>query len=377
MNAPHEKSDGRAAAPTGGTWLNPLAGHWIDSACAHLTQHAALVRVTVVALRGSAPREPGASMLIDESGMLGTIGGGRLEWHAARAARQLMCASNSPPVLIDDVVLGPELGQCCGGRVQLWLERLTHEDLPWLQAASQSARLGDANALETRFAAGIVTHSLRSLRDAAPVTLRRDAAAQILLETLGPRRSPLWIFGAGHVGQALVRLLAELALFDIRWIDPRPELLPAGLPDGVTTEVCAAPVDLVGAAATATRYVVLTHDHALDYALCRSILKRGDAAWVGLIGSASKAARFRARLRRDGIDPTGLTCPIGVSGIMSKLPAAIAIAVAAQLLQLGARAPATDAAPAVEAASAVETGAAAAHACDGVCEICGQRREDV
>jgi xanthine dehydrogenase accessory factor len=359
MNAPHEKSGGDAASATDGAWLNPLAGHWIDAACAHLTQHAALVRVTVVALRGSAPREPGASMLIDQSGMLGTIGGGRLEWHAARAARHLLCASDSPAVQIDDVILGPELGQCCGGRVQLWLERLTQQDLPWLQAASLSTRHGGANALETRFAAGILTRNLRSLRDAAPVTLRRDAAEETLLETLGPRRSPLWIFGAGHVGQALVRLLAELALFEIRWIDPRPELLPSGLPDSVTTEVCAAPVDLIGAAATATRYVVLTHDHALDYELCRSILKRGDAAWVGLIGSASKAARFRARLRRDGIDPTGLTCPIGVAGIMSKLPAAIAIAVAAQQLQLGARV-------------AV---AAAPHACDGVCEICGQRRE--
>jgi len=90
---------------------------------------------------------------------------------------------------------------------------------------------------------------------------------------------------------------------------------------------------------------------------------------VGLIGSASKAARFRARLRRDGIDPTGLTCPIGVSGIVSKLPTAIAIAVAAQLLQLGAPARA-------DAASVVEAGTAAPHACDGVCEICGQRRDD-
>jgi xanthine dehydrogenase accessory factor len=370
MNTPHEKSGADAATPTGGAWLNPLAGHWIDGACARLTQHAALVRVTVVALRGSAPREPGASMLIDHFDMLGTIGGGRLEWHAARAARQLLCANDSPPVRIDDVNLGPELGQCCGGRVQLWLERLTRQDLPWLQAASQSARNGGTNAVETRFAAGIVTHSLRSLRDAAPVTLRRDAAGETLLETLGPRRSPLWVFGAGHVGQALVRLLAELALFDIRWIDPRPELLPAGLPDGVTTQACAAPVDLVGAAAAATRYVVLTHDHALDYELCRSILKRGDAAWVGLIGSASKAARFRARLRRDGIDPTGLICPIGVPGIVSKLPTAIAIAVAAQLLQLGAPAPVADAAPAVEA------GAAAPHACDGACETCGRRRDD-
>jgi xanthine dehydrogenase accessory factor len=215
MSAPNEKSGGHAASPTGaasstdGAWLNPLAGHWSDGACAQLTRQAALVRVTVVALRGSAPREPGASMLIDETGMLGTIGGGRLEWHAARAARQLLCADDSPPVLIDDVILGPELGQCCGGRVQLWLERLTRQDLPWLEAASRSAHRGGASVLETRFAAGVVTHSLRTLRDAAAVTLRRDAAEETLLETLGPRRPPLWIFGAGHVGQALVRLLAS------------------------------------------------------------------------------------------------------------------------------------------------------------------------
>jgi xanthine dehydrogenase accessory factor len=365
MNAPHDELRGQAASAIGGAWLKPLVGHWIDAARAHLTQHAALVRVTVVALRGSAPREPGASMLIDERGMVGTIGGGRLEWHAARAARQLLRANDSPSVQIDDLILGPQLGQCCGGRVELWLERLTRQDLPWLQAASQSARDGSANAVETRFAGAIVTRNLRSCLDAPGVTLRRDAAGEVLLETLGPRRSPLWIFGAGHVGQALVHLLSELALFDIRWIDSRPELLPSGLPDCVTTQACAAPVDLLGAAPADTRYVVLTHDHALDYELCRSILRLGDAAWVGLIGSASKSARFRSRLRRDGIDPAGLTCPIGVPGIASKLPAAIAIAIAAQLLQLGAAIP------------VVEAGAADLHACDGVCGTCGaQRRED-
>jgi xanthine dehydrogenase accessory factor len=357
-------------------WLQPLAGHWIDAACAHLEPHAALVRVTVVALRGSAPREPGASMLIDAHGLLGTIGGGRLEWHAAEAARQLLRAVDSPPVQLDDVILGPELGQCCGGRVELWLERLTREDLPWLQAAAQSARTGSANAVETRFAAGIITRSVQALPDVPRVTLRLGTHGEIaLLEALGARRAPLWVFGAGHVGQALVRLLAELALFDIRWIDPRPELLPAGLPDGVTVQACAAPVDLVSVAPAGARYVVLTHDHALDYALCRSILARGDATWVGLIGSASKSARFRARLRRDGIDPQSLTCPMGVPGIESKLPAAIAIAVAAQLLQRGAAAPPAGAATVADAVPAADptpvAAAADPHACDGACETCG------
>ena len=367
MSTPRPKSRGPAAAVSGGAWLAPLTGHWIDAALAHLASHAVLVRVTVVSLRGSAPREPGASMLVHEHGTLGTIGGGRLEWHAARAARQMLCALGSAPVLIDDLILGPELGQCCGGRVMLWLERLTGEDIPWLQAASDGARIGSAAAVETRFADGAVSRTMRSLPPAAGVTLLRDTGAERLIESLGPQRPPLWIFGAGHVGQALVRLLSELALFDIHWIDSRPELLPAGLPDCVSTHACAAPVDLLGAAGAATRYVVLTHDHALDYELCRAILRRGDAAWVGLIGSASKAARFRARLRRDGIEPKGLTCPIGVE-ISSKLPAAIAIAIAAQLLR-------PSAAPKVDTAAA--DARAREDACDGACASCGApRRED-
>jgi xanthine dehydrogenase accessory factor len=157
-----------------------------------------------------------------------------------------------------------------------------------------------------------------------------------LLETLRPKRLPLSVFGAGHVGQALIRLLSPLDLFDITWVDSRPGLLPPGLPDCVTTQACATPTGLVEAAPPGARYVVLTHDHALDYELCRLILARGDAGWLGLIGSASKLARFRSRLLRDGIGGerlSDLNCPIGIGGIASKLPGAIAIAIAAQLLQ--------------------------------------------
>jgi xanthine dehydrogenase accessory factor len=134
----------------------------------------------------------------------------------------------------------------------------------------------------------------------------------------------------------LVKLLSELAIFDITWVDSRPELLPADSDGCVTTLASAEPVDMVDAAPAGTRYVVLTHDHALDYELCRSILRRGDSSWLGLIGSASKSARFRSRLLRDGIGRETLrtlTCPIGIPGIASKLPASIAISIAAQLLQ--------------------------------------------
>ncbi|HEY1315523.1 MAG TPA: xanthine dehydrogenase accessory protein XdhC, partial [Steroidobacteraceae bacterium] len=268
------------------SWLKPLTGHWIDSARTLLLQHAAVVRVTVVTLRGSAPREPGASMLIDGAGTVGTIGGGRLEWYATAAARELLRDAGAVPVRIADLTLGTELGQCCGGRVQLWLERLTRDDLPWLTKAARRMRERDGVAITIEFAAGAVSRRLqRSLAGAHAPALQRSAHRDTLLEIANPERPPLTIFGAGHVGQALVRLLADLALYEITWIDSRAELLPAGLPDGVSARLCVRPADWVDLAPAATRFVVMTHDHALDYELCRRVLARTDGCWLGLIGS--------------------------------------------------------------------------------------------
>jgi xanthine dehydrogenase accessory factor len=195
------------------------------------------------------------------------------------------------------------------------------------------------------------------------LNLRRAANGDLtLLEPLSAARPRLWVFGAGHVGQALVRLLSDLRIFDLTWVDSRPELLPADLDGGVTTLASAKPVELIDAAPAGTRYVVLTHDHALDYELCRSILRRGDSFWLGLIGSASKAARFRSRLLHDGIDRetlSTLTCPIGIPGIASKLPASIAISIAAQLLQLSS---------AVTSTSTSKQGLA----CGAACGSCGR-----
>jgi xanthine dehydrogenase accessory factor len=338
MSAPRLQAGAPAPSSLAGTWLAPLAGHWVDAAAAYLSRHAAVARVTVVALRGSAPREPGASMLVGLDGTLGSIGGGRLEWQAIRAARELLGGRNTAPVRIDDLILGPDLGQCCGGRVELWLERLTRADLPWLREATRRLRARSGVSIATDVGGRVASHRvLAPPAGAAGLALQRSPTGHVtLLEVLRPQRLPLWIFGAGHVGQALIQLLSPLALFDIMWVDSRPELLPLGLPECVTTRGCTAPTDLADTAPPGTHYVVLTHDHALDYELCRRILARGDAGWLGLIGSASKSARFRSRLRRDGISGerlSGLTCPIGIDGIASKLPAAIAIAIAAQLLQ--------------------------------------------
>jgi xanthine dehydrogenase accessory factor len=370
-----QRQSGPPAAATAGDWLVQLEGHWIEAACAHLSRHPAVVRVTVIALRGSAPREAGATMLVDPLGTVGSIGGGRLEWQATLAARELLCVRDAAPVRIADLILGPDLGQCCGGRVELWLERLTRDDLPWLRGAARSVLRARAHRDETHktsyvvmteFSGGVASHRLqRTAPGTVNFNLRRAASGDLtLLEPLSAPRPRLWVFGAGHVGQALVRLLSELAIFDITWVDSRPELLPAHLDGCVTTLASAKPVDLVDAAPAGTRYVVLTHDHALDYELCRSILRRGDSSWLGLIGSASKSARFRSRLLRDGISRdtlSTLTCPIGIPGIASKLPASIAISIAAQLLQ--------------QSSAVTSTPTATPDlACGASCESCGRER---
>src|SRR5216684_571325 len=242
----------RAPAPSfsAGAWLAPLAGHWVEAAAAYLSKHAAVARVTVVALRGSAPREPGASMLVDLDGTLGTIGGGRLEWQAIRAARELLGNRHAAPVRIDDLILGPDLGQCCGGRVELWLERLTREDLPWLREATRRLRGRSGVSIATDVGGRIVSHRvLAPPAGAAGLDLRRSPTGNVtLLEAVRPKRLPLSVFGAGHVGQALIRLLSPLDLFDITWVDSRPGLLPLGLPDCVTAQACAMSTDLVGTA---------------------------------------------------------------------------------------------------------------------------------
>jgi xanthine dehydrogenase accessory factor len=359
----------RDISPLGtGDWLAPLSGHWMEAANSYLAKYTAVVRVTVAALRGSSPREAGASMLVGMKTLAGTIGGGQLEWCAIRAARDLLRDRGAAAVRIDDLVLGPDLGQCCGGRVTLWLERLTRADQPWLREATRRLREQRAITIATDFSGGVVAHRLLesptdAAADAADVIMHRSAMGHVrLLEVVKPQRAPLWIFGAGHVGQSLIRLLLQLDLFEVTWIDSRSGLLPAALPDCVNTQLCASPVALLDSAKPGTHYVVLTHDHALDYDLCRSILRRGDARWLGLIGSASKSARFRSRLRRDGVSAEQLGqlhCPIGIEGISSKLPGAIAIAIVAQLLQ--------------QQGADLSAHSPEPHACGAQCDSCGRQ----
>ena len=357
MNHPARlKLPGSESRAGTGDWLYPLNGDWPSAACHVLELESEVVRVAVADVKGSAPREAGTSMLVAASRVIGTIGGGHLEWEGIRAAREMMKAGATGAVArMERFVLATHLGQCCGGVVELWLERMSRGDLPLLRSASQAVRDREPVLMTTSFDAGRLTR--RVMRAATPAflppTLRpaaealmssetrdsfhlvRNGESLMLLERIDTPRTPLWLYGAGHVGQSIVRVLEELP-FDITWVDSRAELLPRSLPPHIRARFSDSPADAAASAPPGVRHLVMTHDHAVDYDVCRALLLREDFGWLGLIGSASKAARFRSRLIKEGVTEAALArlaCPIGVDGIEGKAPSVIAISVAAQLLQ--------------------------------------------
>lgn len=253
------------------------------------------VLVSVLATRGSAPRDAGAWLAMTGDGLIGTIGGGRLELDALALASGLLqahLAGQNAPALERRFALGPSLGQCCGGEVHLRLELV---------------QAGDAPTLQTR---------------------------------LKPRHWPVGLFGGGHVGQALVDVLARLP-FDVTWVDSRDSVFPHEVPANVQCEhsdpVQAAVADLPPGASV----LIMSFSHAEDLDIVAACLTRqrmrGDLPYIGLIGSRTKWATFRRRLAERGFTGTELapvTCPIGVPGVRDKRPEIMAVAVAAQLLQV-------------------------------------------
>jgi xanthine dehydrogenase accessory factor len=241
--------------------------------------------VEVVGFQGSVPRETGTRMLVRDDAVVGTIGGGHLELQAIDQARAMLGAGASDAVE-RDIALGPTLGQCCGGALRLRWQALS-----------------------------------------ADVMARWTPCAP---------RFQLQLYGAGHVGRAIAHLLEGI---DCRvwWIDERDAEFPAVASPPHIERLCVEPVEAeVAQAPAGTCYLVLTHSHDLDLRITEAILRRGDFAYLGLIGSKTKRARFVHRFEQRGIDPAALarlTCPIGLPGIAGKEPEVIAVAVVAQLLQ--------------------------------------------
>ena len=297
-----------------------------------IAAHGPVVRVVVAEARGSAPREPGASMVVWASGFDGTIGGGALEFEALAEARRRLSAG------VDGAAhypLGPALAQCCGGAATLAYERWDDARLRSIAEGPLFARpLGPACAPPLAIA-----RALRGARGGAPDLTYVPGDPPWLAEPMALSLTPLWIWGAGHVGRALVRVFEGLP-FDLTWIDAGADRFPDPIPRHARALPVPHPADATGLAPAQAAHLVLTYSHALDLEICHRLLARGDFARLGLIGSASKSARFRARLRALGHDETRvsrLECPIGLAGPAGlrggKAPAEIAVSVAADHLQ--------------------------------------------
>lgn len=269
------------------------------------------VLVQVRATQGSAPRDAGTWMAVFDNDVIGTIGGGHLEFQAidraqrilalgegsdASAAEASSATSDAQPAKQAEqqrIALGPSLGQCCGGVVHLQFERVSAGDIP---------------AMRQRLSTGLM---------------------------------PVALFGGGHVGHALAEVLARLPVA-LQWFDSRDGMFPAQLPPNVVCEHSEPVQDAVKDVASGARVLIMSFSHAEDLDILAQCLLRqraqGDLPYIGLIGSKTKWATFQHRLQARGFSAEELaqvTCPIGVPGISGKEPEVIAVAVAAQLLQRG------------------------------------------
>ncbi|MBF9232093.1 xanthine dehydrogenase accessory protein XdhC [Microvirga alba] len=283
--------------------------------------------ISVHDVKGSAPREVGARMVVRPDGAYhGTIGGGQLEFRMLDIAREML-GQGRPSARIVDQALGPDLGQCCGGRVKILIETFDRQDLPDLKPLIAEEAEGGQFQVECRLEHGRVRRELSS-------AVGDDAWTQ-WREVHGEALTPVLLFGAGHVGRALVLALAPLP-FSVRWLDDRDDAFPAHVPANTTPVALRDPEAEIAEADPRSLILVMTHDHPLDMAIAAAALRRG-FPYVGLIGSATKRARFEKRFRELGLSEEkidALACPIGIPGIAGKEPAIVAASVVAQLLQI-------------------------------------------
>lgn len=370
---------------------------WLDQALICLEQQTDIILITVADVRGSAPRNTTTRMLVGEQNQWLTIGGGNLEWQATAKAKEYLRFAreqtdqtcNKPNFLnqqddnidytksniwFDLFQLGPSLGQCCGGVVGVVFEHITAADLPWLLFLQKNNNQGIPVKKELRFLPKQAYDNVNNITQSSvdkqisliaitenELNIKKDViykgltAAQkasgiselsqfkpesnggfVYTEFIQTEHLDIYVFGAGHVGKALVNLLGTLPC-NVIWVDSRAEQFPQTVATNVTIEETDIPESVIESAAPGSCYVIMTHDHALDQRLCEQLLKRDDALYFGLIGSRTKRHKFEHRFKAKGIDQSRyekMVCPIGISAIKGKEPAIIALAVAAQLMCL-------------------------------------------
>ncbi|MFY0728150.1 xanthine dehydrogenase accessory protein XdhC [Pseudomonas sp. NFX15] len=247
--------------------------NWIDALADLQNRGEPCVLVTIIEELGSTPRNAGSKMVISARQTFDTIGGGHLEYKAMQIARDML-ASGKQYTHLERFSLGASLGQCCGG------------------------------------------------------------ATVLLFEPMGQVQAQIAVFGAGHVGRALVPLLASLPC-RVRWIDSREDEFPEQIPHGVRKIVSEEPVDEIDDLPAGSYCIVMTHNHQLDLELTAAILKRNDFAYFGLIGSKTKRVKFEHRLRDRGFDSSvvqRMRCPMGIGEVKGKLPVEIAISIAGEII---------------------------------------------
>lgn len=290
-----------------------------------------VVRVVVVCSQGSVPREVGADMLVWATGQSGTIGGGALEFEAAQAAREMLGLAGAWRRQHSKISLGPDLGQCCGGVVELLFERISSFELAAIEGAAPTFTRPKADGISPA-PAPLQAARLRQAERTGADTLGVKFRDGWISEGFAAPRVPLWLYGAGHVGRAIVDVLGGLD-YDICWIDTARERFPDVIPARVSWKAATNPASLVQDAPDNALHFVLTYSHAHDLEICHQVLSR-PFTHLGLIGSASKKARFLKRLRELGHTSSTLSrleCPIGDRSL-GKSPGAVAIGLAYSLL---------------------------------------------
>jgi xanthine dehydrogenase accessory factor len=294
--------------------------------------------VTLTRIQGSSPREAGARMVVRPSGGFhGTIGGGALEWAALDAAQSALKHGRGP-VQRRSLALGPELAQCCGGRIEWRIETFDRRDLADLSPIAEAEGNGSATLKASLRSDGRVERMVDADRRGDDLTASLPGP-EGWTEPLGESARAVYLFGAGHVGRALALALAPLP-FAVRWIDTRREAFPAYAPANIALIHAVEPVTELGHAPEGALIVVMTHSHAIDLEIVADALRAERFGYVGLIGSATKRARFLTQMRAAGFSEARLSklvCPIGLPEVKGKDPAVIAASTAAQLLMASER----------------------------------------
>ncbi len=286
-------------------------------------------RIIVAEAKGSTPREAGADMYVTEAEIFGTIGGGALEFEAIRVARQVLSELADTKAGFSrqfrSFPLGPNLGQCCGGHVKLLFEGFAPDCLPALTAIP--------NAPDKGF-----IHRAGSLEcvQLSPEPISKlffDAKNQCLsMPPIAPNTA-FYLYGAGHVGRAVMGAVTGLAL-DRVWVDTDKSRFPREVDPAIALAPAADMTIVAGHAPPGAIHIVMSYSHALDEALVYTILKKGNFAKLGLIGSRTKYQRFHSALKKQNIEEAmleQLVCPIGLPDLRSKSPAHIGLSIAAQI----------------------------------------------